>query len=166
MSTTYSPTCQFHPKMKEMGDFQGPFTVSPPPFPSPSDNSSVPMLYCGLVLVGIAALALALYNFFVIMKRNRQAPNGLVEVVNCESTLVSSSMSFKYKKESESDDYECPVCLSGLEEGEEVSKLGRCKHSFHSACIDMWLYSHLDCPICRTPVAQGFSPENSSGGGI
>ncbi|XP_057430315.1 RING-H2 finger protein ATL16-like [Lotus japonicus] len=124
-------------------------------------------------------------------------PNSLVEGVpdsesrsfdNPHRNLLSS---FKYKKEVIStkdleeqqqggvaggggggggDDYdcECPVCLSVYEEGEEVRKLPRCKHSFHAPCIDMWLYSHFDCPICRTPVAvgpmcHGFPAEDSRG---
>ncbi|WVZ12455.1 hypothetical protein V8G54_016985 [Vigna mungo] len=147
-----------------MGDFQGPFIVSsPPPSASSSEKSSTTMLYYGLVVVGVAAAALALYNL-MMMRRSRRSQmqsegeDGLVEVVS-ESrieNLVSSS-SFKYKKEGVVGyDDECSVCLSGFEEGEEVRKLLQCKHWFHAPCIDMWLYSHLDCPICRTPVL-GFS---------
>ncbi|KAK7347855.1 hypothetical protein VNO80_22394 [Phaseolus coccineus] len=157
-----------------MGDFQGPFILSPPPSPSSSDKSSTTMLYYGLVVVGVAAMALALYNFIIIRRRSRrrhmqsevEGANGLVEVVmesrienlNLNLNLVSS---FKYKKEVVVGyDDECSVCLSGFEEGEEVGKLPQCKHCFHSPCIHMWLYSHFDCPICRTPVLR-FSHHNS-----
>ncbi|TKY54436.1 RING-H2 finger protein ATL52 [Spatholobus suberectus] len=167
-----------------MGDFQGPIIVSPPPSPSSSDKSSTAMLYYGLVVVGIAATALALYNFITIRRSRRrhmqslpEGANGLVEVVtessieNCQRNLNLLS-SFKYKKkeagkEGVGDDYECPVCLSGFEEGEDVRKLPLCKHSFHAPCIDMWLYSHFDCPICRTPVGpfcHRFPQENSRPG--
>lgn len=174
-----------------MGDFQGPFIVSPPPSLSSSDKSSTTMLYYGLVVVGVAAMALALYNF-VIIKRSRRrhmqsqaaGANGLVEgavmessgTENCQRNNFNMLSSFKYKKEGIGNDgdydYECPVCLSGFEEGEEVRKLPRCKHWFHAPCIDMWLYSHFDCPICRTPVGQfchrfhsGLGLLESSGGG-
>ncbi|KAL9351671.1 hypothetical protein Peur_054351 [Populus x canadensis] len=40
--------------------------------------------------------------------------------------------------------------LSGFEEGEELRTLPECLHSYHVACIDMWFYSHSNCPICRT----------------
>lgn len=50
-------------------------------------------------------------------------------------------------------DNECSVCLSGFSEGEDVRKLPKCKHLFHSECIDMWLYSHSNCPLCRAEVA-------------
>ena len=179
-----------------MSDVLSPFTVSPPPPPStlPSKNS-MPMLYYGLVVVGTAAIVLAIYNLIIIKRCNRRhtqsrPPNRLVEVVvtsegrsfdNSHRNLLSS---FKYKKEGAKkegaegleeqqgvgdDDSECPVCLSVYEEGEEVRKLPRCKHSFHALCIDMWLYSHFDCPICRTPVGpfcHPFPAENSRGDGL
>nr|GEU57478.1 photosystem II PsbX [Tanacetum cinerariifolium] len=56
------------------------------------------------------------------------------------------------------DTIECSVCLSVFEEGEEVRKLPRCNHSFHASCIDMWLYSHFDCPLCRAPVVETETP--------
>ncbi|GMP85443.1 hypothetical protein CsSME_00038594 [Camellia sinensis var. sinensis] len=44
---------------------------------------------------------------------------------------------------------ECPVCLSAFMDGEVVREVNVCKHLFHSACIDTWLCSHSDCPVCR-----------------
>ncbi|XAR67116.1 hypothetical protein NMG60_11013552 [Bertholletia excelsa] len=58
----------------------------------------------------------------------------------------------KWLRKIKAFDSECPICLSLFEEGEEVRKLPRCKHSFHASCIDMWLYSHYDCPVCRATV--------------
>ncbi|XP_057725099.1 E3 ubiquitin-protein ligase EL5-like [Arachis stenosperma] len=177
-----------------MGDVLSPYTLSPPPSSSSSSTkSNIIMLYYGLAVVGTAAIALALYNYCVIRRCSRQqqpqpeTTSGLVEVVvsrsmsfeNSQSNLLSS---FKYKKEEaekkekaqkeeeeEVDDDgsydECPVCLSVFEEGEEVRKLPRCKHSFHAQCIDMWLHSHFDCPVCRTPVGlffRRFPPETNN----
>ncbi|XP_048129478.1 RING-H2 finger protein ATL79-like [Rhodamnia argentea] len=53
---------------------------------------------------------------------------------------------------------ECVVCLTGFEEGESVKQLQQCKHLFHSSCIDMWLYSHSECPICQSLVIGQTSP--------
>ncbi|KAK7354615.1 hypothetical protein VNO80_20080 [Phaseolus coccineus] len=157
-----------------MGDVLSPFTVSSPPPPSSSSkNNSMPMLYYGLVVVGTAAIVLAIYNL-VLLKRGhaRSQPSGAssnglgttIEGVSEITRRLESQQrhllsSFKYKKEEvgkekeeELEDFECPVCLSVYEEGEEVRKLPQCKHYFHVLCIDMWLFSHFDCPICRTPV--------------
>ncbi|KAK1550114.1 hypothetical protein Q3G72_013926 [Acer saccharum] len=155
--------------------------LDPPPPPLPPlaplthpQKSSLPMLYYGLVVVGTAAIVLAIYNLVIIKwctrresrSAQRQRPSRLVEVTatmtpsqsfeNPNRNLLSS---FKYKKgsdlgikEQEDSEYECAVCLSVFEEAEEVKQLPRCKHSFHAPCIDMWLYSHSDCPLCRASV--------------
>ncbi|WOL09096.1 RING-H2 finger protein ATL40-like [Canna indica] len=44
---------------------------------------------------------------------------------------------------------ECAVCLSAMVEGERAKLLPNCKHVFHVVCIDMWLFSHSTCPLCR-----------------
>lgn len=70
---------------------------------------------------------------------------------------VCSSGGVKYRKDEAADheeEYgvECPVCLAGFAEGDYVRRLNDCKHSFHLACIDKWLSSHSNCPVCRAPV--------------
>jgi hypothetical protein len=44
---------------------------------------------------------------------------------------------------------ECAICLGRVEEGEVGRALPKCGHRFHLECIDMWLYSHSTCPLCR-----------------
>ncbi|RYR67496.1 hypothetical protein Ahy_A03g013890 isoform A [Arachis hypogaea] len=157
-----------------MSDVLSPFTVSPPPPSSstPSNKNGMPMLYYGLVVVGTAAIVLAIYNLIIIKRcnRRRNAPDQSPTTPNNNNRLIqvvvtTTNSGFKYKKEKvDGGSDECPVCLSVFEEGEEVRKLPRCKHSFHALCIDMWLYSHFDCPICRTPVgpfSHPFPAENS-----
>lgn len=46
----------------------------------------------------------------------------------------------------------CSVCLCEFKEGEDVRRLPGCLHSFHAPCIDMWLYSHTNCPLCRAEM--------------
>lgn len=145
------------------------FLPQPPPAPPPPPvkPSHLPMLYYGLIVVGTAAFVLALYNLIVIKwcsdnrRRGSQSrenqlfdPSASQSFENMNLGLVSS---FKYSKEGVAQEqaaagYECAVCLSVFEEGEDVRKLPKCKHSFHAPCIDMWLYSHSDCPLCRARV--------------
>ncbi|GLJ38563.1 hypothetical protein SUGI_0786310 [Cryptomeria japonica] len=47
---------------------------------------------------------------------------------------------------------ECSVCLSEFQDGEKMRLLPSCNHSFHASCIDMWFYSHSNCPLCRKNV--------------
>ncbi|KAK9074401.1 hypothetical protein SSX86_006999 [Deinandra increscens subsp. villosa] len=51
----------------------------------------------------------------------------------------------------------CAVCLCEFEENEDVRIMPECAHVFHVSCIDMWLFSHDSCPLCRanaTPRAH------------
>ena len=50
---------------------------------------------------------------------------------------------------------ECVICLSAFEDGEMGRCLPKCGHGFHVQCIDMWLSSHSNCPICRAPIVGG-----------
>ncbi|GAU27993.1 hypothetical protein TSUD_373890 [Trifolium subterraneum] len=129
-----------------MVDVLSPFTIpSPPPPPSLSNkNNSIPMLYYGLVVMGIAAIVLAIYNIIIIKRCNRNhnqsqptrtniegganSNNNNMSFENQQRNLLSS---FKYKKEVMTKDeeqkgyydYECSVCLMVYEEGEDVRKL-------------------------------------------
>ncbi|CAF3171265.1 unnamed protein product [Rotaria sp. Silwood2] len=46
------------------------------------------------------------------------------------------------------DDDKCAICLSEYITDEKLKRL-RCKHYFHSECIDPWLKTSARCPICR-----------------
>nr|GMC54357.1 RING-H2 finger protein ATL52-like [Ipomoea batatas] len=146
-------------------------STSHPPPPTPPSSSShstsnLPMLYYGLVVIGTAAIVLALYNLLIIRwcaesrRRTRlrmgDGASSFVSFRSSDSRRSSVNISlgvssFRYKKEGVEVN-ECAVCLSAFEDGEEVRRLPKCNHSFHAPCIDMWLYSHMDCPLCRSPV--------------
>ncbi|CAI9303038.1 unnamed protein product [Lactuca saligna] len=44
---------------------------------------------------------------------------------------------------------ECAVCLNEFQDHETLRLLPKCSHVFHKDCIDMWLASHVTCPVCR-----------------
>ena len=52
-----------------------------------------------------------------------------------------------------SDAPRCAVCLEGFSRGDCVSRLP-CTHQFHRACIERWLSSHVECPVCRVNLAE------------
>lgn len=85
-----------------------------------------------------------------------------------ETSLPSLIPAHKYYKKKIDDDVAggdedatCAVCLGDFEVGEELRTLPECAHSFHVPCIDMWLYSHPNCPVCRanaTPSSSVLRP--------
>lgn len=138
-----------------------------PPSPSSFDLSPLEFILALLAVITIPALV---YAFFFAVKcppwpfrrRDRSfsrrssgesdgAENGVVSKAN-EGTEMASGL--KYRKDAHVKDVgiECPVCLCAFADGEVVRQLSACKHSFHASCIDMWLKSHSNCPICRAPV--------------
>lgn len=147
----------------------GDLPPSPHLMPAPTSSlskSNMPILYYGLVVVGTAAIVLALYNLIVLKwctdfrtnrySRQRAMITGRGSSRRYQNLNLDLVFSFKYKNgvagQGMRNESECAVCLSAFEEGEEVRQLPICKHSFHAPCIDMWLYSHMNCPICRSPV--------------
>ncbi|KAB1199155.1 putative E3 ubiquitin-protein ligase RHA2B [Morella rubra] len=52
-----------------------------------------------------------------------------------------------------SSEVECSVCLSKIEDGDEIRRL-RCDHPFHRVCLDRWLgYKNPTCPLRRESLA-------------
>ncbi|KAG2315889.1 hypothetical protein Bca4012_066738 [Brassica carinata] len=49
---------------------------------------------------------------------------------------------------------DCAVCLLEFEDGDYVRTLPLCFHAFHVECIDEWLRSHPNCPLCRTAILR------------
>uniref|UniRef100_UPI00358E7502 E3 ubiquitin-protein ligase Arkadia-like isoform X2 n=1 Tax=Myxine glutinosa TaxID=7769 RepID=UPI00358E7502 len=49
------------------------------------------------------------------------------------------------------NDEKCTICLSIIEEGEDVRRLP-CMHLFHQLCVDQWLLTNKRCPICRVDI--------------
>jgi len=47
---------------------------------------------------------------------------------------------------------DCSICLSCVHTGDSVRSLDKCGHTFHRACIDLWLLRRASCPLCKTPV--------------
>ncbi|KFU95213.1 RING finger protein 165, partial [Chaetura pelagica] len=81
-----------------------------------------------------------------------------------QNTIERFTFPHKYKKRrpqegkaeqedgEESDtDEKCTICLSMLEDGEDVRRLP-CMHLFHQVCVDQWLATSKKCPICRVDI--------------
>lgn len=45
----------------------------------------------------------------------------------------------------------CNICLGPYEAGENVRTLP-CMHRFHQPCIDHWLGTKAECPVCKTHI--------------
>ncbi|MFS7995199.1 putative transcription factor C2H2 family [Helianthus anomalus] len=131
------------------------------------DNSGfLTELYIMLLIIASGALLIALYHCVSMLSwdfRHRRRHRGPVELelrendVSTEHSVAGLIPSHKHKKVmglEDEDEPMCAVCLCEFEEGDELRTLPECMHSFHVPCIDMWLYSHRSCPICRLDAAR------------
>ncbi|XP_011003837.1 PREDICTED: RING-H2 finger protein ATL63-like [Populus euphratica] len=87
-----------------------------------------------------------LHNFTIDTTFSPSTSKGL------DTSVISSIPLFVYKAEECKQGLECVICLSPFEENEAGRSLTRCGHGFHVECIDMWLNSHSNCPVCRAPA--------------
>ncbi|XP_063746190.1 E3 ubiquitin-protein ligase ARK2C isoform X2 [Eleginops maclovinus] len=87
-----------------------------------------------------------------------------------QTTIERFTFPHKYKKrkpqhlkigeEEETDvDEKCTICLSMLEDSEDVRRLP-CMHLFHQGCVDQWLATSRKCPICRVDIETQLNPDS------
>lgn len=80
-------------------------------------------------------------------------PIWFIRTTGLQQSIISAITVCKYKKgEGLIEGTECSVCLSEFEEDETLRLLPKCNHAFHLPCIDTWLRSHTNCPMCRAPI--------------
>ncbi|KAL0378968.1 UNVERIFIED_CONTAM: RING-H2 finger protein ATL54 [Sesamum radiatum] len=91
-------------------------------------------------------------------------PIWYIRTVGLPQSVIDSITMFKYKKEEGlTKETDCSVCLSEFQEDESIRLLPNCSHAFHGPCIDTWLRSHKNCPVCRAPVSSEATGSTDSG---
>lgn len=48
----------------------------------------------------------------------------------------------------------CTICLNEFHVEEKLRLLPNCSHAFHIDCIDTWLQSNTNCPLCRVYITN------------
>ncbi|KAI8032936.1 RING-H2 finger protein ATL32 [Camellia lanceoleosa] len=125
-------------------------------------NSFLRHLTILLIAASTAALVVIIYHCIITVcwyncrtfQRRHQTPPVIRQeelTISIEASVAGLIPAHKYQKETElvREDRTCAVCLCEYEEGQELRTLPECMQSFHVPCIDMWLYSHSTCPVCR-----------------
>lgn len=82
-------------------------------------------------------------------------PIWFIRTVGLDQSVIDSITAFEYGKgEGLIEGTECSICLGEFEDGENLRLLPKCSHAFHVPCIDTWLRSHKNCPLCRAPIVR------------
>lgn len=77
----------------------------------------------------------------------------ITHLVSAYRFVIHVLLAPKYSIHSNADwsDMDCPICLSQVEDGKEVTEL-RCTHVFHKVCLESWFAQKITCPICRCQI--------------
>ncbi|XVE57427.1 hypothetical protein DITRI_Ditri04bG0090000 [Diplodiscus trichospermus] len=150
----------------------------PPPIEFPDDDSGPNFSPLVIAIIGILASAFLLVSYYTIISKycgnvdstRRRANHDTGEVLEdnhdpsahepwqtsntgLDEALIKSITVCKYKKSGGLiEGTDCSVCLSEFQEDESLRLLPKCSHAFHVHCIDTWLRSHSNCPLCRANI--------------
>lgn len=84
-----------------------------------------------------------------------------INTVGLQQSVIDSITMFKYRKDEKLiDGSDCSICLGEFQDDESLRLLPKCSHAFHVPCIDTWLRSHKNCPLCRAPVVSNAAAPN------
>jgi len=77
----------------------------------------------------------------------------VISTPGLDEGLIKSITQVKYKKRNGLvGSIDCSVCLGEFQDDESLRLLPKCSHAFHVDCIDTWLRSHSNCPLCRASI--------------
>ncbi|XP_076954886.1 uncharacterized protein LOC143629502 [Bidens hawaiensis] len=89
-------------------------------------------------------------------------PIWYIRTIGLQPSVISAITVVKYKKsDGLVDSTSCSVCLSEFQDDETLRLLPKCNHAFHVPCIDTWLRSHTNCPLCRAGIVKNTNTTNS-----
>uniref|UniRef100_A0A3Q7EI89 RING-type E3 ubiquitin transferase n=1 Tax=Solanum lycopersicum TaxID=4081 RepID=A0A3Q7EI89_SOLLC len=162
------------------------YFLLPPPPPDDedaSDDSATAFSPLIIAIIGILASAFLLVSYYTIITkycRRRRSRNDATElevnrnetpqdqwqlatVAGLDESTIKAITVCKFKRgEGLVEDTECAVCLSEFQEDENLRLLPKCSHAFHLPCIDTWLKSHPNCPLCRANVVSPPAPSTTT----
>ncbi|XP_059447792.1 RING-H2 finger protein ATL1-like [Corylus avellana] len=143
-----------------------------------SSDTSFPII--AIAVIGILATAFLLVSYYVFvikcclswhridllrrfsLSRRREEPLMVyspgIETRGLDESVIRSIPIMQFKKEGNRDFgersfCECAVCLNEFQEDEKLRIIPSCSHVFHIDCIDVWLQSNANCPLCRTSIS-------------
>ncbi|KAK6164487.1 hypothetical protein DH2020_001351 [Rehmannia glutinosa] len=145
--------------------------------PPPVSDTGFPML--AVAVLGITATAFLLVSYYIFVtkccfrwqladplrrfsiRRSQLTEDPLTSYSpswqsrGLNELLIRDIPTFQYSKpEREFGSFsKCVVCLNEFQDQEMLRVLPKCNHAFHLDCIDIWLQSNCNCPLCRSTIS-------------
>ncbi|KAK7345784.1 hypothetical protein VNO77_16395 [Canavalia gladiata] len=148
-------------------------TLHHPPQPASSDYA-FPIFV--IVVLSILATVLLLLSYFTFLTkywhqvnpirwisilRERQNEDPFIAFSptmwnrGLDESVIREIPTFQFIKveNEEQSVYGCVVCLTEFKEHDVLKVLPNCNHAFHLDCIDIWLQTNSNCPLCRSSIS-------------
>ncbi|XP_052170707.1 RING-H2 finger protein ATL51-like [Diospyros lotus] len=162
------------------------YIIFPPPPPFDYDDHArtnlSPLIIVVIAILAAAFLVIAYYTVISKYCRRRGALNASPELesslnelhhgsrwepgsghAGLDEAMINSIAVCKYAKgDGLVEGTECAVCLAEFRDGESLRLLPKCGHAFHLPCIDTWLKSQSNCPLCRAAVVAAPPPSSQN----
>ncbi|BAT94722.1 hypothetical protein LR48_Vigan09g112600 [Vigna angularis] len=139
-----------------------------------SSSTSFPII--AIAIIGIMATAFLLVSYYIFVikcclnwhridilrrfspSRRREDPSAMyspgTEARGLDEAMIRLIPVIQYKTQGDDrESGECAVCLNEFQEDEKLRIIPNCSHVFHIDCIDVWLQSNANCPLCRTSIS-------------
>ncbi|XP_020577332.1 E3 ubiquitin-protein ligase Os04g0590900-like [Phalaenopsis equestris] len=143
------------------------FYFPPPPPPSHSNFTLSPLLIAIIVVISSAFFIVT--GYLIALKYcNNHRHRSLISLnsgtpspwlppssTGLDASVINKLTIYRYRRGENSiinGDRDCSVCLGEFRDGDSLRLLPKCSHAFHKSCIDTWLSSHSNCPLCRAGV--------------
>lgn len=85
-----------------------------------------------------------------VQVENDQEASGLTE------DEIRKLEHFRFSKDNFTESFvrnnQCAICTEGFKDEESVVKLPVCGHVYHNPCVENWLVTKANCPLCRADV--------------
>lgn len=151
------------------------------PLPQPKSSSHSSRIYQSAAIAAALVGCIVLLFYYIVVVKNcfgryrrnpatQDTPDGedqefvspvidhpiwYIRTIGLQPSIINTITILKYKSaDGLVDGTDCPVCLSAFREDEILRLLPKCNHAFHIRCIDTWLRSHTNCPLCRAAVVS------------
>ncbi|KAJ4777644.1 Ring-h2 finger protein atl1 [Rhynchospora pubera] len=130
--------------------------------PSSFLSPNFPIL--AIIISGILTTTLILVSFYFFITKchlrnsnNAQTtpvvPTFQMKSQGLKPSLIRAIPIAKFSKSSFSTIL-CTICLNEFRAEEKLRLLPNCSHAFHIDCIDTWLQSNTNCPLCRVCITN------------
>jgi len=112
-----------------------------------SDKIMNANLYCAFVF----SIGLYFFGILYIIGLITVFPTSIFACFVTVFTNFVFSLSFMDMESSKTFvEGDCPICF----EVGNLEQLPKCKHTFHSSCLQKWFCKQKSCPLCRTYIKQ------------